>query len=601
MALFHRRSRWFVVQALFSCWLAVLLAATVPLSLASAPVFPLLNQAGFDTKTSPFTDKVKPLSAGKYELAKVRILGVPAITVASAVLGENQSTPDARKRAEVIEGNLRLLYDPNQLCSQGERLSEWLLEKVVTEASDVCSRGLGEGLVPSGEPLKIEIAADAAGNQVLQAVLKGRHRAFRILTVTEADAEINGLSSVALARRWKRILQSRVNHARATLTPQRLAHRWRLTVVVELILLGLIAVTLWGWTRLRRKVECWQKRRALEQERRRGLELRLHGLHAVTRVLMVLVLFELVFAVGLGVMAVPGQIPLGIEVLLQPSFAILKVAAITVVGLLLRALSTFLLHQWADNVDVMAQERARRDQRYRSLLRVIHRLIDVSCILVAGLWILLDIPGVKATSLSILLFGGALLGALAIVFQGLLRDFVAGLLVLVEDRYAIGDWIEIDGIEGEVMDVGLFSTQMRCLDQRVDSLNNSSIHQLRNHTKLRSGKMVTFVISHQQRSIDAVIDVLREQIELFLDDAQWNHRLLSAPVLRGVRRTTPMGVHLEVLLLTHAGEQWVCEREFQLRVLRAFETAGIQLANGLDLTQLNQVSGLTSSQNSPGG
>jgi len=89
MALFHRRSRWFVVQALFSCWLAVLLAATVPLSLAAAPVLPLLNQAGFDIKTSPFADRVKPLSAGKYELAKVRILGVPAITVASAVLGEN--------------------------------------------------------------------------------------------------------------------------------------------------------------------------------------------------------------------------------------------------------------------------------------------------------------------------------------------------------------------------------------------------------------------------------------------------------------------------------------------------------------------------------
>jgi small conductance mechanosensitive channel len=116
-----------------------------------------------------------------------------------------------------------------------------LLEKVVTEASDVCSPGLGEGLVPSGEPLTIEIAADDAGNQVLQAVLKGRQRAFRILTVTEADAEINGLSSVELARRWERILQSRVNHARATLTPQRLADRWRLTVVVELTLLGLIA------------------------------------------------------------------------------------------------------------------------------------------------------------------------------------------------------------------------------------------------------------------------------------------------------------------------------------------------------------------------
>ncbi|NBT74057.1 MAG: mechanosensitive ion channel protein, partial [Betaproteobacteria bacterium] len=209
-------------------------------------------------------------------------------------------------------------------------------------------------------------------------------------------------------------------------------------------------------------------------------------------------------------------------------------------------------------------------------------------LVVIVLWILLDIPGVKDTSLSILLFGGALLGALAFVFQGLLRDFVAGLLVLLEDRYAIGDWIEVDGVEGEVMDVGLFSTQLRCVDQRVDTLDNSGIRQLRNLTKLRSGSLVTFVISHQQPSIDAVLAVLRDQIAAFMDDPDWSHRLLSSPVLRGVRRTTPMGVQLEVLLLTHSGEQWVCEREFQLRVLRAFESHGIRLADGLELSAWRQ-------------
>jgi len=164
--------------------------------------------------------------------------------------------------------------------------------------------------------------------------------------------------------------------------------------------------------------------------------LHLHLLHTITRVLMVLVLFLLVVMVGLGVMALPGRVPLGIELLLQPSFAILKVGVVTVLGLLGRALCTFLLHQWADNVDVMEQERARRDQRYRSLLRVSHRLVDVACVLVVGVWIVVDIPGVRSASTSILVAGGALLGALAFVFQSLLRDFVAGMLVLLEDRYA---------------------------------------------------------------------------------------------------------------------------------------------------------------------
>ena len=584
------RRRWLAIlsMALVSCLMVVELAAGNPMAAAPTAVLPLLDQAGLSPTATPRTKPAEALSAGKYELSKVRILGVPAITVASVVLSNDEGSPAARQRAAVIEGNLRLLYDPNQLCSQGERLSEWFLESMLAGASDVCNPGLGDGMVMSGEPLEIATTTDASGNHVLEARLKGRERPFPLLTITQADAEINGVTTAVLAERWQSILEQRVNHARAALTPERLARRWRLTLLVELALFALMALVVWCWGRLRQKVACLQ-RRSLEQGWRcRSLEIRIHLLHTITRVLMVVVLFLLVVMVGLGVMVLPGQLPLGIELLLQPSFAILKVGAVTVVGLMVRALSTFMLHQWADNVDVMAQERARRDQRYRSLLRVIHRLIDVSCLVVIVLWILLDIPGVKDTSLSILLFGGALLGALAFVFQGLLRDFVAGLLVLLEDRYAIGDWIEVDGVEGEVMDVGLFSTQLRCVDQRVDTLDNSGIRQMRNHTKLRSGSLVTFVISHQQPSIDAVLAVLRDQIAAFMDDPDWSHRLLSSPVLRGVRRTTPMGVQLEVLLLTHSGKQWVCEREFQLRVLRAFESHRIRLADGLELSTWRQ-------------
>ena len=545
-----------------------------------------LSMPGFNVDMLNPSKKERTLSAGKYELAKVKILGVPAITVSSSVLNSDGGSPAARQRAAVIEGNLRLLYDPNQLCSQGERLSEWLLDSVLGGESNVCTAGLGPGMALSDRPVRLEIVSDGKGNQVLEARLPDRKRSFPLLSVTEADAEINGVTTEQLAKRWRRILERRINHARSTLRPQQLARRWRITLVVELLLLGMIAVSLLAWSVLRRKVSRLQRQRYDEGRRVRSREVRLHLTHTLTRVLMVLVLFLLVMMVGLGVMAVPGQVPMALELLLQPSFALIKVGLVTMVGLLGRALSTFLLHQWAASVDVLAQERARRDQRYRSLLRVIHRLIDVSCLLVVGLWVLLDIPGVRTASLSILLAGGALLGALAFVFQGLLRDFVAGMLVLIEDRYAIGDWIEIDGVEGEVVDVGLFSTQIRCLDQRVDTLDNSTIRQLRNHTKLRSGSLVTFVVSHRQSSIDQAIALIREEIDRFVNDSDWNHRLLGEPVLRGVRRITPLGTHLEVLLITKSGGQWVSEREFQLRVLRRFEAEGVVLADGLELKRL---------------
>jgi len=82
-----------------------------------------LSMPGFNVDMLNPSKKERTLSAGKYELAKVKILGVPAITVSSSVLNSDGGSPAARQRAAVIEGNLRLLYDPNQLCSQGERLS----------------------------------------------------------------------------------------------------------------------------------------------------------------------------------------------------------------------------------------------------------------------------------------------------------------------------------------------------------------------------------------------------------------------------------------------------------------------------------------------
>ena len=570
----------------------LLLLAAVALVIFASPHrarantgFPLIDAARITepAATSP-RSRSEVLEAGSYELAKVRILGVPALTVASPVLRDGDAL-GAKRRASVIEGNLRLLYDPNRLCSQSERLSEWMLESLLGQQAKVCTSGPGDGVTLSHDPLRISIQTDAAGNQILEAQLPDRQRQIPLMTVTRADAEINGVSSEELARRWKTLLERRINHARRILTPERLLQRWRLTLVVELLLFGVLAGLIWCWAWIRRR-RCLLQHQRQQGVRNRRLELRLHLLHTITRVLMVLVLFLLVVMVGLGVMALPGRVPLGIELLLQPSFAILKVGVVTVLGLLGRALCTFLLHQWADNVDVMEQERARRDQRYRSLLRVSHRLVDVACVLVVGVWIVVDIPGVRSASTSILVAGGALLGALAFVFQSLLRDFVAGMLVLLEDRYAIGDWVEIDGVEGEVIDVGLFSTDMRCLDQRVDTLENSAIRQLRNHTKLRSGSLIKLLISHRQSSIDQAIGLIGDEIERFVADPNWGERLLSQPILRGVRRITPLGTQLEVLLTTRAGEQWVTEREFQLRVLRSFEQHGVVMADGLELNAL---------------
>ncbi|MCP9835726.1 MULTISPECIES: mechanosensitive ion channel family protein [unclassified Cyanobium] len=562
----------------FALLMAIALSLLPP-ALAAAPGGS--GAGGSEAPAAP-GDQNATVAAGSFELAKVRILGVPALTVASPVVGQQDDAPNAQRRAEVIEGNLRLLYDPQHLCSESEQIAEWILLRVLGGNEGACEQPPLQPVTGSApEQLVVQRRQLPGGDVVLEARVPERSEPLPLLTITRADASLNGISALALGERWQQRLQSRLRHARRVMQPADLRRRLQFTLTLELALALLTVGTLCLWRHNRhRRARLLGRRRPTPD---RALEHRLQLHQAFGLLLLLAVLLELMVMLALGVMVMPGKVPLGLQLLLQPVHSFLKVLIVGLLALLVRSLATFLLHQWADSARVPVEEQARREQRHRSLLRVSHRLIDLACVIVAGGWILIDIPGIRAASSSLLLAGGALLGGLALVFQGLLRDFAAGLAVLLEDRYAIGDWVEIGGLEGDVVDVGVLSTQLRCLDHRVAVIQNSSFDRVVNHTKLRSGEVVKLLVSHRCTDIDHALAVMAEELALFHTDTAWGPRLLAAPLLRGVSATGPLGITVSVLLTTVAGEQWACSRELQRRLVARFQREDIPLADGLEL------------------
>lgn len=198
--------------------------------------------------------------------------------------------------------------------------------------------------------------------------------------------------------------------------------------------------------------------------------------------------------------------------------------------------------------------------------------------LVLLILVISGIPGISATPLSTWLAGGAVLGALAIVFLGLLRDVVAGLVVLLKDHYAVGDWVEVDGLEGTVVDVGILATVLRCLDQRVVVIPNSRCDRLINHTQIRSGVELIIPMPPANPQLERALEILNEEVERFAADPHWQPLLLEPPAVRGVKRVTPLAVELSVLLTTHAGDQWAAERNVLGRIVQRFEQEQLTLA-----------------------
>ena len=514
---------------------------------------------------------------GSYEVAPVHILGVPAISVASPVVNREANGPEATERAAVIEGNLSLLYKPRQLCNLGETIAEQLLEGLVLGGPNnqrLCS---GDPWAVLGQPddLRLEVANRSDGTIQLQARLRGRPEPLPLLTVTDADAQLHGLSREQLAGRWRQLLQRRLRHARFTEQPSQVGLRLKVTLLLELLLLGTASASLWLWGKLRRRLRNRQKAARDSQELQSS---RVQLLQGLIRLLFLAVLVQLVVMVGLAVAAVPGRIPLAIAVLLQPLSILFKVLALGMAVAALRLLVVFVLRQWVSNLAVPMAERARREQRYHNLLQASHRLIDLSFFAVLAVLVLIDIPGVRELTVGAWLAGGALLGGLAIAFQGLLRDVVAGLVALLDDHYAVGDVVEINTISGEVVDVGILVTELRTADQRVVVIANSASQQLVNHTKIRSGVEVVIPLSPQHTRLEEAMAVLDAECAAFARDPLWSPSLLQAPWVRGVKSVTPLAVELSVVLTTRTGEQWAAERALLRRLVVRLQEAGIPLA-----------------------
>ncbi|WP_235300061.1 mechanosensitive ion channel family protein [Synechococcus sp. GFB01] len=497
----------------------LLLLQPIRLAAAAAPTGePAATQA----------DRIR--AAGSYQVAPVRILGIPALVVASPQLHGDGAVVEARRRAELIEGNLRLLYEPRSLCTTAEWLSEEMVEGVLggPRRQRLCS-GDHWGLLGRAEDLQVETEPLADGEILLQARLPGRTMAIPLLTVTAADAQLHGLSTTQLAADWRQMLERRLRHARRIMQPALLELRVVIALVVELLLAASTARSLWLWSRSRRALRRHQLLARTSKDLQSG---RARRLQTTSRLLVSLTLVQLVVMLGFGLAAVPGRVPLAVAVLLQPLSMLLKAALVAAVAWLLRQLLHVLLWQWLGTMSVPFVQRARREQRYRNLLQVGRRLINLAGLIVLVVWVIAGWPGLDDSPVAAWLASGAVLGALALVFQGLLRDFVAGLVVLFDDHYAVGDYVEIDGVGGDVEDVGVLATVLRTLDQRVVVLRNSRLEMLVNHTKLRSGVELTLPLAPGCPRLDVVVDLVQQECSAFAADPAWNDNLLEAPIVR---------------------------------------------------------------------
>jgi small conductance mechanosensitive channel len=189
----------------------------------------------------------------------------------------------------------------------------------------------------------------------------------------------------------------------------------------------------------------------------------------------------------------------------------------------------------------------------------------------------ITVLGVAGLDIAPLIAGAGIAGvALGFGAQSLVRDVLAGLFILFEDQYGIGDVIEVDGVSGTVEALSLRATQVRSVNGTLWFVPNGQITQLGNMTKSWSAAILDVDVAYGA-DIDRVREVLAATAQQVADDPQYASSVVDAPQIMGIEALGADAVSVRVLMKVSPGQQWALQRVLRERVKAALGAEGIEI------------------------
>ncbi|MCD6283729.1 mechanosensitive ion channel family protein [bacterium] len=214
-------------------------------------------------------------------------------------------------------------------------------------------------------------------------------------------------------------------------------------------------------------------------------------------------------------------------------------------------------------------ERKRED----TLIRIFNAALKVVVWLVAILTILPEV-GINVGPL----LAGAGIAGVAIGFgaQYMVRDFIAGLFIILENQYRIGDVVCFDGTCGLVEDIDLRKTVLRDLDGVVHNIPNGEIKKASNLSKDFARVNLNVGVSYDS-DLEKVIEVVNRVGKELAEDPNWKEFIIKPPQFLRVEDFADSAIIIKILGETQPLKQWDVTGELRKRIKIAFDKEGIEI------------------------
>jgi small conductance mechanosensitive channel len=213
-------------------------------------------------------------------------------------------------------------------------------------------------------------------------------------------------------------------------------------------------------------------------------------------------------------------------------------------------------------------------QREETLSSMLSTTVRVIIWLIAGMMLLSEFN----IDIAPLIAGAGIIGvALGFGAQSMVKDFLAGIFIVTENQYRVGDVVQINKeIDGVVERITMRETVLRDLDGMVHHIPNGNIDFATNMTMEYANINLNVGVSYSS-DIEKVEKIINEVGESLANDEKWKERIIEPPQFLRVDKFADSAIIVKIMGKTVPMEQWAITGELRKRLKVAFDKNSIEI------------------------
>lgn len=213
-------------------------------------------------------------------------------------------------------------------------------------------------------------------------------------------------------------------------------------------------------------------------------------------------------------------------------------------------------------------------KRQDTLISLSTAIVQVLVWFIAGFTILQRYFQIDLTPL---LASASVMGvALGFGAQSIIKDFLSGLFIILENQYRVGDIVNLDGSDGRVEQITIRSTVVRDNDGSVHYIPNGTITHTINRT-MGFARINLAVQVAPDLDVDKLSELINEIGAKMTDEEKWRGKIIEAPHFQSISNFTPTTLEVKIVGKTQPSAQWNVTGELRRRILTALNRKGDSL------------------------